>query len=127
MKYTNKVLVSNKHYHVERTYMEKDSETERTLSGLKTRTYLLEKGLVDLKVDGNIILMEIGKEYTLDPSQRTSLLAYQYSEVLIVSTPDYQVESWTDFSSPMNLTKENMDSEWEKDIRIEIDAWFDSF
>ena len=102
MKHSNKVLVSNKHYHAERVYMDADAETKKTLYGLKTRTYILEKGLVDLKTDDGSILMEIGKEYTICPSITTSLLAYQYSEVLIVSTPDYKTDSWTDFSSPRN-------------------------
>ena len=100
MKYSNKVLVSNKFYKPEKVSLRPDDKEEETVYRDRTRTFILEEGLVDLSVGGNNTLMVIGKEYTVTPEQLVSLIAYHNSEVLVVSTPDKQVQSWTDFSQP---------------------------
>ena len=112
----NKVLVSNRFYQAERVYLEKDEETPYTLKE-GTRTFILEKGLVDLEVNEKRILMQEGIDYTVHPRQEYRLIAYKDSEVLAVSTPDLKVDSWTDFSQPRNPkapTKYTIDTDPER-------------
>ena len=120
MKYSNKVLVSNEFYKLERFSLRPNDEVEDIKFDARTRTFIIEEGLADLIVDGNNILMDKEKEYTVSPTQTVSLLAYHNSEVLVASTPDKQVESWTDFSQPKAYDRTQTDN-WD------IEPWSDVF
>jgi len=81
-------LVLNDKYCLKRIYINAGEKLSLQYHEEKTETMFLEKGLCDLILNGERILMKEQQPYTIHPEEIHRLQAFQDSVILEVSTPE---------------------------------------
>ena len=81
-------LVLNDKYCLKRLYVNEGHKLSLQYHEVKKETMILEKGLCDLIINGERILLKIDPPYTIKPKDVHRLIAYKDTVILEVSTPE---------------------------------------